>query len=233
MIENLPNYISIVFGITTIVTFILFFNTIRKSNIHDKSSLIGIIMVIWLIFQMAMSSNLYYLNTIKDIPPKFTLLGFLPPFIVMIFLFNTKKGKLFIDSLPMDKLTIISIIRIPIEIVIYWLFIYKTLPELLTFEGRNYDILAGLTSPFIYYFGFIKQKLNTKIILIWNVISLGLLLNIVIMAFLSFPTVFQYFSIDQPNIAFLYFPFFWLPSFIVPIVFFSHFVSIRQLTKKG
>jgi hypothetical protein len=189
-------------------------------------------MTVWLAFQMVLSSSLYYLNTVGDTPPKFPLLGFFPLFLFMIILFNTKKGKLFIDSLPIDKLTMISIIRIPVEMVLFWLFIHNAIPELLTFEGTNFDILAGITAPIIYYFGFIKGKISDKTILAWNIISLALLLNIVITATLSFPTIFQVFSIDQPNLGILYFPFFWLPSFIVPIVFFTHFVSIRQLILK-
>ncbi|HVF96549.1 MAG TPA: hypothetical protein VM871_04480, partial [Flavisolibacter sp.] len=39
------------------------------------------------------------------------------------------------------------------------------------------------------------------------------------------------FAFDQPNIAVLYFPFIWLPSFIVPVVLLSHLVCIRQLLK--
>ena len=232
MIENLPNYISIVFGLTTLVTFLLFFHVLKKSNAGSKAPLIGIVMIIWLAFQMGMSSSLYYLNTAGDMPPKFTVLGFIPAFIGMILLFNTKKGQLFIDSLSMAKLTMISIVRIPVEVVLFWLFIHDTIPELLTFEGTNFDIFAGITAPIIYYAGFIKGKLTTKTILAWNIISLLLLLNIVITATLSFPTAFQYLSLDKPNLGILYFPFFWLPSFIVPIVFFSHVVSIRQLVRK-
>jgi len=41
----------------------------------------------------------------------------------------------------------------------------------------------------------------------------------------------QLFAFDQPNIAILYFPFVWLPSFIVMTVLFSHLISIRRLVK--
>jgi len=55
-------------------------------------------------------------------------------------------------------------------------------------------------------------------------------LNIVINAILSVPTPIQQFAFDQPNIAILYFPFTWLPCFIVPAVLLSHIVSIKKLT---
>jgi len=186
----------------------------------------------WLVLQMLLSHNLYYINTVGDMPPKFIPFGFMPGLIFILILFNTKKGKQFIDSMPLKELTFIHIIRIPIEIVLWWLFLHNTLPEILTFEGRNFDIIAGLSVPFIMYFGWRNGKQHTTLLLIWNILSLGLLLNIVIHAVLSFPTVFQQFGFEQPNVAFLYFPFFWLVTFIVPIVFFSHFTSLRQLLKK-
>jgi hypothetical protein len=103
----------------------------------------------------------------------------------------------------------------------------------MTFEGRNFDILSGLTAPVIFYFSFIKKKFHRKIFLIWNFICLGFLINIIANAVLSAPFSFQKFAFDQPNIAILYFPFNWLPSCVVPIVLFSHLVVIRQLLSNG
>jgi hypothetical protein len=99
----------------------------------------------------------------------------------------------------------------------------------MTFTGRNFDILAGLSAPIVAYFVFTKKLWTTKVILVWNFISLGLLINIVINALLSAPSPFQQFAFNQPNIAILYFPFSWLPTFIVPVVLFCQIASIRQL----
>jgi len=46
---------------------------------------------------------------------------------------------------------------------------------------------------------------------------------------LSAPSPIQKIAFEQPNIAILYFPFCWLPTFIVPIVLFSHLVAVRKL----
>lgn len=132
----------------------------------------------------------------------------------------------------LKTLTLVHIVRIPVEIVLYWLFLYEKVPELMTFEGRNFDILAGLTAPIVYYFGFVKKKLDRKFIVIWNGLGLLLLMNIVINAILSAPLPFQQFAFDQPNIAIFYFPFIWLPTFIVPVVLFAHMVAIQRLFKK-
>jgi hypothetical protein len=65
--------------------------------------------------------------------------------------------------------------------------------------------------------------------LLWNLVCLGLLLNIILNAVLSAPVPFQKFAFDQPNIAVLYFPFVWLPSCVVPLVLLSHLAAIRKL----
>jgi hypothetical protein len=97
------------------------------------------------------------------------------------------KGREFIDGLDLKSLTILHTIRIPVELVLFFLFTYKAVPELMTFEGRNFDILSGITAPVVFYFAFIRKQLSRKIILIWNVICLGLLINIVSNAILSAP----------------------------------------------
>ena len=101
----------------------------------------------------------------------------------------------------------------------------------MTFEARNFDIIAGITAPFIAYFGFTKKMVGRRIILLWNFICLALLINIVVHALLSAPISFQKLAFGQPNVAILFFPFSWLPTFIVPIVFLGHLILIRQLIK--
>jgi hypothetical protein len=144
----------------------------------------------------------------------------------------SKRGQNFIDGLSLETLTWLSVVRIPVEICLYWLYLAEAVPELMTFEGRNFDILAGLTAPLIAYFGFRKKVIGPKTILVWNIVSLGLLLFIVANGVLSAPLPIQQFAFDQPNIALLNFPFSWLQTFIVPCVLFAHFVTIRRLLKK-
>jgi hypothetical protein len=221
--ENLPTFISIVFGLTTILTLGLFY----KATGNSKMTLV--VLLSWLAIQTAIGLSGFYLVT-DTIPPRFLLL-ILPPILLIIVLFTTSKGRQYIDSLDIKTLTILHIVRIPVEVVLFWLFINKTVPELMTFEGRNFDILSGLTAPVIFYFGFLKKRISKRLILLWNFICLGLLINIVLNAVLSAPFPFQKFAFDQPNIAVLYFPFNWLPSCVVPLVLFSHLAIIRQLLK--
>ncbi|WP_028980047.1 hypothetical protein [Sporocytophaga myxococcoides] len=232
MLENLPHYVTITFVLTTLGTLILFIFAIKSSNwksVSSKSKMILAGLIIWLLVQATLALKGIYNSDTNSIPPKIFLLGILPVALTIVYLFTTQPGRKFVDSLPLKNLTYINIVRIPVEIVLFWLYLSRAVPELMTFEGRNFDIIAGITAPFVAYFGLSKGKLSRQAILIWNFICLGLLLNIVVNAILATPSPFQKFAFDQPNIAILYFPVIWLPTFIVPIVLLGHLASIRQL----
>lgn len=221
--ENLPSFIGIVFGLTTILTVLLFY----KASNYSRTVLY--VLCGWLLLQAVISLSGFY--TVTDtLPPRLASAAG-PMFLGIALLFFTAKGRLFIDGLDTKTLTLLHTIRIPVEVVLFWLYMESMVPELMTFEGRNFDILSGLTAPIIWYFGFVKKSISPKIILLWNFICLGLLLNIVANAILSAPFPIQQFAFDQPNIAVLYFPFVWLPGCVVPLVLLSHLVVIRKLIK--
>jgi hypothetical protein len=234
MLHDLPVFISVIFILTTIATLLFFYWTLKNSRadtVRKRANIILVVLIIWLIIQAVLANNNVYNSDTTSVPPKLMLLGVAPMILTIIFLFLTKKGRLFIDSLPLKNITWLNIIRIPVELVLLELAIHKAVPQLMTFEGRNFDILSGITAPFVAYFGFTKNVLSRKVILTWNFICLALLANIVVNAILAAPFFFQKFAFDQPNIAILYFPFIWLPAFIVPVVLFGHLVSIRQLIR--
>lgn len=223
---QLPLYISLAFIATTLSTlFLLFLAAGRYAKI------LLIITGIWLLAQMGLGLSGFYTVTTM-LPPRF-LLAILPPLLVIILFFITKKGRSFLDNLNSRYLTLIHIVRIPVELVLFLLFLHGTVPELMTFKGRNLDILSGLTAPFVYYWGYVKRCLPRTVILVWNVVCLTLLFHIVWDAVLSAPFPFQRFAFDQPNVAILYFPFIWLPCCIVPVVLGAHLVCIRQLLRES
>ena len=235
MIPNLPAYISITFGLTVLATLLLFCQAVKQANTEtarQKATPILIGLLVWLTIQAALTFNGVYKSAPAAGPPRIVLFGVLPVMLTIVAVFSTSAGRRFADSLPLVNLTWLNTVRVVVELVLYWLFLHKAVPELMTFEGRNYDIFSGLTAPFVSYFGLTKYKLSRGVILAWNVICLGLLLTIIVIAFLSAPTPLQRFAFDQPNRAIGNFPFSWLPTFVVPVVLFGHLVSIRQLIKQ-
>ena len=232
---NFPQLATILFILTSFATVILLLGTWKDANdpkIKKRSLSIVLAVLIWLTVQALVTINGFYYYTIKtSVPPKIVVFGVAPMLVLILLLFITRGGRHFIDSLSLRRLTWLHAIRIPVEIVLYLLFLHKAVPELMTFEGRNFDIIAGLTAPVLAYFGFVGDRPRRNLLLIWNFISLALLLNIVINALLSAPGPLQKFAFDQPNIAVLLFPYSWLPTFVVPVVLLSHLAAIRQLTR--
>lgn len=221
MIPNLPMYVNVIFITTTLLSIFLFYKATNRSNTTV------IILLVWIIIQAILGLSGFYIIT-NTFPPRFALLA-LPAVLLIAGLFMTVKGRVYIDSLDTKALTFLHIIRIPVELCLYWLFVHKSIPQLMTFEGRNFDIIAGFTAPLVLYFGYIKNKLSKAVLLLWNFVCLGLLLNIVINAILSAPSAFQQFAFEQPNTAIFYFPFVWLPCCVVPLVLLAHLVCIRKL----
>ncbi len=217
--------LSLFFAIITIQTGLMFY---RAAN-NNKTVLI--VLITWAVLQGILSQMGFYTDT-TSIPPRLIFLA--PPTLLFIaFLFLTERGRRFLDSLSLQKLTLLHSVRVPVEIVLYFLYSFGVVPELMTFEGRNFDILSGITAPLVHYLFFVRKVMGRTGLLIWNIVCLGLLINIVANAVLSAPyAATQQFAFDQPNIGVLYFPFTWLPGFVVPIVLLSHLAAIRQLLSK-
>ncbi len=184
----------------------------------------------WMFFQAYLAELGFY--TTFDGKPRF-LLAIVPPLLAIIALFavrGTREQMLARMSLPV--LTLLSVVRIPVELVIDWWYHAGMVPQLMTFEGRNFDIISGITAPLVFFLAFRGGKVNRPLLIAWNVVCLLLLVNIVANAVLSVPSPIQQQAFDQPNVAVLYYPFIWLPSVIVPAVLFSHLVSLWRLLFK-
>lgn len=196
----------------------------------NNRTIVSIIIILWLFIESIFALEGFYLNE-NSIPPRLAF-AVIPPFLLILFFLISRAGQNFLAEVSPSWLTLLHSVRIPVEICLYLLFVHKTIPRIMTFEGRNFDIISGCTAPVIWYFGYIKKVLPRVILIAWNFLCLALVLSVVIHGILSAPTVFQKLAFDQPNIAVLYFPFIWLPSFVVPAVIFSHLVCIRDLMVK-
>jgi len=232
MIENIPGYVSITFILTTFLTvgFLLY---AVKQTVFDTlpAKILIFLLAFWIFFQAILALNGFHQNT-QVFPPRLVLFGVLPALLLIIAYFVFFR-KTFIEPLPLKTLTLLSVIRFPVELVLLWLFQNQTVPQSMTFEGRNFDILSGITAPIIYFLAFRGGRVNRPLLIAWNISALILLFNIVITAVLAFPA----FSSNLPpalqNRAVTYFPYIWLPTVIVPIVLFSHLASLWKLLKNS
>lgn len=226
MIPDLPNWINILFLISWLFTIVIF----ALSNPNLRGVLIGLI--VWSLIQSVLAFEAFYQIT-NSIPPRFALV-LIPSAIWLIWELTTLNKRRVISQRNLNISPFLHMVRLPMEIVLWQLFIYGTIPELMTFEGRNFDIVMGITAPVIGWL-YIKGNLSLKVLRIWNIVGLILILFIMTNGILSAELPIQMFAFDQPNKALTYFPFVLLPSIIVPLVIYTHvtdLIKINQLLKQ-
>lgn len=149
--------------------------------------------------------------------------------ILITFLSLKKNDKGYINT---TILLSIHLLRIPVELVLFELFLQNKIPKIMTFEGWNFDILIGISAfAILIYQRTSKRKINPLFFVVWNIIGILFLLFIVSLAIMSSPLPIQQFAFEQPNIAVLAFPYCFLPTCIVPIVFMSHILLIKEYRK--
>ncbi|MEQ8556107.1 MAG: hypothetical protein RLQ12_13525 [Cyclobacteriaceae bacterium] len=228
--EEIPPYINLVFVATTFATFGFAVYSVKTSFGKEKSNFpiaYGIFLIVWLCLTGILANKLFFYD-LDFFPPKIFLFVafFLITSLTPLF---TNRGRSMIRNMPITSLTYLHIIRVPVEIVLWWLFLEGKVPEDMTFEGVNYDILSGITAPFAALF-LVGGKTKFRIgAIIWNFIAIGLLFNVVIRAIMATPFFYDSSIFDAPNVAVLYAPFVWLPTFIVPLVLTAHIFSLYQL----
>jgi hypothetical protein len=230
MIENVPAYVPAFFILTTLAAVaFLFYVIIDAAGRTRLRYVIPTIVTVWMIVQSSLSKSAFYQNT-EVFPPRIFAFGASPALVAVVAACLILRRDL-IDRLSLRTLTLLHTIRVPVEITLYWLAVERLIPDTMTFAGRNFDVLSGLTAPLVYYFAFRGRRTNRPLLLIWNCAALLLLINIVALAILSFPSPLQAVALEQPNRAVTYFPFIWLPTVVVPIVFFAHLAAIIKLTR--
>ena len=218
--NDLPNWIPLFFISTVLLGLFMFY---KASG--SKRFLLGLI--IWTALQCILGINDVYQDT-TFLPPLLVVLGIFPTLLIILMFFTTKKGRNFIDSFELQKLTYFHTIRVPVEMCLSILFHFGWVSVYMTVEGTNFDLFSGITAPLVAYFAF-KKELKSKLLLFWNILCLLLLLNVVITAVFALPSPIQQLAFDQPNFAVLYFPYNLLPTVLVPLVFFGHLIAIRRI----
>jgi hypothetical protein len=133
------------------------------------------------------------------------------------------------SALPGAWIVAAQSFRVAVEAILWLLVARHALPEIMTFTGRNWDVITGLSAPAVAWLGFRRGWPARVGVLLWNLMGLALVTNVVIHGILSAPTPFRVFVTDPPNVIIGGFPFVWLPCFVVPVAYFLHIVSLRQL----
>jgi len=223
MIDNIAPWINILFIATSVLTIVFFY--FSNAQAHK----LCLALIVWSLLQSILAYRGFYEND-SSIPPRF-LFALLPPTLVIIYSLLSKQRNRIIENRDTKMSTFSHVVRIPVEIVLHQLFIISMIPQIMSFEGWNFDIVAGITAPLIAFL-YIKNKLGKRGLLIWNYIALVLVSFILIIGVLSAELPIQQLAFDQPNRALNYFSFILLPTLIVPIVVWTHITDIIKLHRE-
>ena len=226
--ESVPSYVSTVFILTTFAAVAFLLQAVKSVGLRKlPSQILVFLLPLWIFFQAVISIGGFYQNA-SEMPPPIFLFGVLPAMLTILAYFIFFR-ETFINKLSLRLLTMLHIVRIPVEIVLLWLFYNGQVPQLMTFEGKNLDILSGILAPIVFLIVFRGDKTKRTLLIGYNILGLILLANIVSIAALSIPSPIQQLAFEQPNRAVTFFPYSWLPTIIVPIVLFSHLAALWKL----
>jgi hypothetical protein len=141
----------------------------------------------------------------------------------------SRSGAALLRRTPAAWLVGLQSFRVIVELVLWALALQGRAPLLLTFEGRNADILVGLTALPVAWLCFVRRAWPPWTAAAWNVAGIVILSNVVVHALLSAPTPFRLIETAPPTTIIATLPYVWLPGFLVPLAFSLHVASLRTL----
>jgi hypothetical protein len=150
--------------------------------------------------------------------------------------------KEWLEQIPQSWLIGLQSFRIFVEIILFYMAARHLMPVEMTWEGRNFDLLTGVTAPIFAFYVYSKEQgRSTKasvagatktLIIVWNILGMLLVGNAFVTGMLTTPTPMRMIWSEVANTAVGFFPFIWLPAFLVPFAFFLHILSLRKALAK-
>lgn len=137
-----------------------------------------------------------------------------------------------LTALPYAALIGFQAFRFPLELLLYAFHAQGRLPVQMTFAGRNFDALTGLSAIIVAWMA-ARGRAGRGTLLAWNLAGLALLINIVAVAVLSLPAPWRVFRNDPPNELVLRFPYVFIPSLFVTAALAGHLILFRKLAREG
>lgn len=163
-----------------------------------------------------------------------------PPFLLLAFGFTlataalafSPVGTRLVQGVGIGWLIGFQAFRIPVELWLHRLYQEGVVPVQMTYSGRNFDIVSGILALALGVWA-MKRQPPRWAIWVFNIVGLALLVNIVTVAILSAPTPLRQFFNEPANTFVAYWPYVWLPAFLVQAAWFGHLLVFRWLRRKS
>ncbi len=159
-------------------------------------------------------------------PPPFLLLPAVG-FPIAAALTWSRFGTRVINGLPMAALVGLQSFRFPLELLMHRAYVEGVMPVQMSYSGRNFDILAGLTAIPVAW-ALHRGIGGRRLVLGWNILGAVLLVNIIAVAAAATPLI-AAFGPDSLNTFVAYPPFVWLPAVLVLTAVTGHLMITRAL----
>lgn len=187
---------------------------------------VGLALALWLGLTAAIAQS-GALSVFESLPPRLMMLP-MSALVVLVLITRGATFRRLLAATPRAWPVALMSFRVIVELMIWQLYKGGAMPRQMTFEGRNFDILVGLSAPVIAH-GLAAGWLGRHAAIAWNVAGLALLLNVVVIAVTSVPGPTRLDWGGEPLTIVATAPFVWLPAFLVPVAVFGHVSSLRQL----
>jgi hypothetical protein len=159
-------------------------------------------------------------------PPRWPLLP-LTALGTFLLLSRTFTFQRLLAELPPWQPVALQTFRIGVELAFWRFNVEGIAPVQVTFEGRNFDGLVGLTAPIVaagIAFGWFGPRMTIA----WNLFGLTMLVNAIGTVATSTPGPLHLNWPGEPFTVIATWPIIWIPAFLAPVGIFLHIVSIRQ-----
>jgi hypothetical protein len=188
-----------------------------------------LVITAWVALLGFLSLNGVFTN-FRSLPPRI-LPALLLPLVAGLVLLRSAGARDLLAHTPPHWPIYAQSFRVVMELILWLLYLQHRVPAIMTFEGRNVDILVGLTAIPVGYLCFVRKSWSARVALWWNVAGILILLNVVVHAQLSTPSPLRVFVTDPPVTFIAYWPYILLPGFLVPLAWLLHAASLIQLRR--
>lgn len=214
--------VALIFTVSLVVAAALGFGWMRASKTGKRRGFL--VVAAWLAVWGALGASGVLARWEKP-PPMF--LALVATFAAVVLAARSRIGERFAQGLPVAAIIGFQAFRLPLELVMHRAATEGTMPAQMTYTGANFDIVTGATA--IVVAALAHRGLAPRWLLVsWGVLSSTLLVTIAGIATVSTPT-FALFGPERLNTWVAWFPFAYLPGFLVPAALFGQIVLFRRL----